>query len=277
MGQRVVITGSTRGIGRGLAHEFAARGASVTISGRNAATVDDVVAELQTTHGGDRVTGTACDVTVVDQLEALWQHAVNRFGGVDLWINNAGVSAPRQPLWTQSATAIATTIETNLTGALLGSAVAIRGMLDQGSGQLWNVEGFGSDNATQPGMAAYGSTKRAIRYLQKALVKETKDTPIQICTMSPGIVVTDLLVGDYEIPSPEWDRARKIFNILGDDVETVTPWLVDQMLHTNKSGARVAWLTRGKAARRFMSGAGKKRDLFAHLDGPVTAADVDRP
>lgn len=266
MSKRVIITGSTRGIGRGLAHEFTSRGARVVISGRHPETVQTTVAELAEIHGADRIRGQACDVTNAAQLNDLWSYAASELGGVDVWINNAGVSAPRGPLWTQSPAAVSAAVDTNLTGALLGSATAIRGMIEQGSGQLWNVEGFGSDNATQPGMAAYGSTKRAIRYLQKALVKETKDTPVQVCTMSPGIVVTDLLVGDYEIPSPEWDKARKIFNILGDDVATVTPWLVDQMLHTNKSGARVAWLTRGKAARRFMTGAGKKRDLFAHLD-----------
>ena len=102
-------------------------------------------------------------------------------------------------------------------------------------------------------MAAYGSTKRAVRYLQKALRKDTADTPVQVCTISPGIVVTDLLVGDYDLSSEEWARAKKIFNILGDEVHTVTPWLAEHVLATDKSGARVAWLTRRKATRRFMT------------------------
>ena len=114
-------------------------------------------------------------------------------------------------------------------------------------------------------MVSYGATKRAVNYLNKALQKEVKGTPVQVCTLSPGIVVTDLLVGDYDTSSPEWAKAKKIFNILGDSVETVTPWLAERVLATNKSGAKVAWLTTGKAFGRFMAAGFNKRDLFAHL------------
>ena len=130
--------------------------------------------------------------------------------------------------------------------------VALRGLLAQGSGQVWSMEGFGSGDQMQPGMTPYGATKRAVRYLTRSLQKEVKDTGVQVCTLSPGIVVTDLLIGDYDTSSPEWEKSKKIFNILGDKVETVTPYLVDGILKSNKSGAKVAWLTNGKAFRRFM-------------------------
>ena len=120
---------------------------------------------------------------------------------------------------------------------------------------------------TQPGMAAYGATKRAVRYLQKALRKDTADTDVQICTVSPGIVVTDLLTGDYDLTSEQWEKSKKIFNILGDEVHTVTPWLADHILATDKSGARVVWLTRRKAFARFMTAAFRKRDLFVDIKG----------
>jgi len=138
-------------------------------------------------------------------------------------------------------------------------------MLAQGSGQIWNMEGFGSNDATQPGMAAYGATKRAVTYLNKALQKEVKGTAVQVNTLSPGIVVTDLLLSDYDLKSEQWKKARKIFNILGDKVETVTPWLVEKILATDGSGAKVAWLTGGKAFRRFLTAGFNKRDLFADL------------
>ncbi len=108
--------------------------------------------------------------------------------------------------------------------------VVIAAMLEQGGGQVWNMEGFGSGGQTQPGMAPYGATKRAINYLNKALQKELKDTPVQVCTLSPGIVVTDLLIGDNDVQSESWAKAKKIFNILGDTVDTVTPWLADRVL-----------------------------------------------
>ena len=90
---------------------------------------------------------------------------------------------------------------------------------------------------------------------------------MQVCALSPGIVVTDLLVGDYDLSSPEWQKSKKIFNILGDTVDTVTPWLADGVLKTNKNGASVAWLTGGKAFRRFMTAGFNKRDLFADIEG----------
>ncbi len=156
-------------------------------------------------------------------------------------------------------------VDVNLTGTLFGLKVAVASMIEQGRGQVWLTEGFGSDGATQPGMAAYGSTKRAVRYLQKALLKDTAKTPVQVCTLSPGIVVTDLLVGDYDLTSGEWERAKRIFNILGDRVETVTPWLAEHVLAADKPGTRVAWLTRRRAFARFMTAPLHKRNLFPDL------------
>lgn len=257
----VVITGSTRGIGRGLAQAFLERGCNVVISGRS----EDVVAKALrplVAQFPDRVAGHACDITAVDQIQALWDSAKNSFGKVDVWINNAGMSIHRGPLHEADPAAIEAIVATNLSGVLLANRVVIAAMLKQGSGQVWNMEGFGSNGATQVGMASYGATKRAINYLNKAMQKELKGSPVQVCTLSPGIVVTDLLVGDYEAGSEAWEKAKRIFNILGDTVETVTPWLADQVLASNKPGAKVAWLTNGKAFGRFMTAGFRKRDLF---------------
>ena len=237
MNKRIVITGSTRGIGNGLAREFLKRRCQVAVSGRSEGAVEAAVAELGQYYGEAKVCGAACDITDPAQLQGLWDCAAAAFGGVDLWINNAGISIERRPLWEQSDGDLTQLVYTNLTGSLLASKTAIANMVGQGHGQVWNTEGFGSDGATQPGMAAYGSTKRAVRYLQKALRKDTADTPVQVCTVSPGIVVTDLLTGDYDLTSEQWEKSKKIFNILGDHVHTVTPWLADHILATDKSGA----------------------------------------
>lgn len=261
----VVITGSTRGIGRGLAENFLARGCKVMVSGRQQAGVDEVVAELATGHGADNVKGKACEITEVEQLQSLWDEAINGFGRVDIWINNAGISVARKPLRQTDPAAISRIVAVNLGGVLLANRVVLAGMDAQGSGQIWNMEGFGSGGQVQPGMCAYGATKRAVNYINKALQKEVKGTGVQVCTLSPGIVVTDLLVGDYDTSSPEWEKSKKIFNILGDTVATVTPFLVDGVLKADKSGAKVAWLTTGKAFRRFMGAGFNKRDLFREL------------
>jgi len=265
--KRIVITGSTRGIGNGLARELLKRRCQVAVSGRWPERVAEVVAELGQYYGESKVCGTACDVTDPEQLQRLWDSAAHAFGEVDVWINNAGMSIGRLPLWEQQDSELAAVVDTNLTGALLASKTAIANMVRQGHGQVWNTEGFGSNGATQPGMAAYGATKRAVRYLQKALRKDVADTPVQVCTVSPGIVVTDLLTGDYDLTSEQWEKSKRIFNILGDHVHTVTPWLADHILAADKSGARVVWLTRRKALARFMTASFRRRDLFTQMEG----------
>jgi NAD(P)-dependent dehydrogenase (short-subunit alcohol dehydrogenase family) len=256
----VVITGSTRGIGRGLAEQFLARACKVVVSGRAAADVEAVVAEL---HGGENLTGRACDVTDIDALQGLWNHAGERFGKVDVWINNAGVDIPHRPLWDADPEDLRRIVDINLTGILLANKVVMAGMKTQGHGQVWNMEGFGSNGMVQAGMAPYGATKRAVNYLNKALRKDAEGTGIQVCTLSPGIVLTDLLLQDYDRQSEEWQRARRIFNIMADTVETVTPWLADGVLKTDRDGAKVEWLTGPKIGWRFMTSAFRKRDLFA--------------
>ena len=228
----VVVTGSTRGIGHGLAENFLKRGCRVVVHGRNEAQVQEAVAAFAAEFGADKVTGKAADIAEYDDLQALWDHGVR----------------------------------TNLLGMMYANKICIREMLAQGHGQIWNMEGFGSDGMTQVGLTSYGSTKRAVTYMTKSLVKEVKDTPVQVCWLSPGIVVTDLLTGDYDLASEQWKKTKKTLNILGDTVETVTPYLVDGILAADKNGAKVAWLTGGKAAKRFLLAAFNKRDLFVDAE-----------
>jgi NAD(P)-dependent dehydrogenase (short-subunit alcohol dehydrogenase family) len=261
----VVITGSTRGIGRGLAENFLARNCKVVVSGRTQSAVDAVRDQLGQEYDAGNVCGQACDVSNAEQLQALWDAAAGAFGKVDIWINNAGISLPREHLADADPLRIMGIVNINLGGLLLANRVALRGMREQGSGQIWNMEGFGSGGQVQPGMAAYGATKRAVNYLNKALQKELLGTEVQVCTLSPGIVVTELLTGDYDLSSPQWQKSKRIFNILGDRVETVTPFLVEGILKARRSGAKVAWLTGPKAFGRFMTAGFRKRELFADL------------
>ena len=245
----VVVTGGTRGIGRGLVSEFLARGCQVATCGRTGA---DVGAALSI----------VADVTDEAGMQKLWDEAVAAYGRVDVWINNAGISAPRTSFAELDLDVARRVIDVNLLGAMTGSSVALKGFLAQGSGQLWNMEGFGSGGQKAAGMAVYGASKRALTYFTQALLKDTKGTPVQVGLLSPGIVVTDLLVGDYDRDPEGFEKAKKIFNILGDRVETVTPWLADRVLATDKSAAHVQWLTRRKAFARFAT-AFRSRDLFA--------------
>ncbi len=97
--KNIVITGSTRGIGFGLADAFLARGCRVMISGRKAEVVQQSVAELAQKYSKDTVYGNACDVTAYDQVQTLWAAAKSLFGTVDIWINNAGQGNTLTNFW----------------------------------------------------------------------------------------------------------------------------------------------------------------------------------
>jgi NAD(P)-dependent dehydrogenase (short-subunit alcohol dehydrogenase family) len=260
----IVITGSTRGIGRGLATAFLDLGCRVVISGRRQSTVDEVVAELAARYGAEQVLGQACDVTDLDQVQALWGGATAHYGRVDVWINNAGVAHGQTAFWDQDIGLIASVVETNVIGAMYGAKVALAGMLAQGSGQLYNMEGLGSDGRRVEGLTLYGTTKAALAYLTDGLVEETKGTPIVVGALRPGMVLTDMLTTQYQGKPEAWEEAKRIFNILADRVETVTPWLAEKVVNNERTGVRFIWLSRAKVLGRFLTAPFGRRDPFSH-------------
>ena len=259
----IVVTGGTKGIGLGMADAFLARGCQVTICSRGEDAVANAVRTLADKHGPERIAGRAVDVAVHAEVEALWDLAVQRFGRVDAWINNAGTSNPQRPLAEQAPETIAAVAKTNLLGTMNGSAVALRGMLKQGGGAIYNMEGYGSDGERMVGMALYGSTKYAIRYFTKSLVDETRGGPVLVALLSPGVVVTDLLTSVYEQGDAErWRFARWLFKFIADPVEVVSPWLAGAVLANRKTGVRLAWMTVPRAALRFFNPRYHRRELF---------------
>ena len=258
----IVVTGSTRGIGYGLADSFLALGCAVTVSGRTSEAVEKAVARLSTKHKADRVFGHPCDVTDFEQVQALWDTAKAHFGKIDIWINNAGIGNSQMSFWELPAERIQAVVNTNLIGAMYGSKVALRGMLDQGFGGLYNMEGLGSDGRKVEGLALYGSTKSGLRYLDQCLVRETQGTPVLVGALRPGMVVTDILTKQFEGRPEEWDRAKRIFNILADRVETVTPWLAHKVLANDQNGVCISWQGTWRVIGRFLAAPFRKRDLF---------------
>jgi NAD(P)-dependent dehydrogenase (short-subunit alcohol dehydrogenase family) len=259
----VVITGSTRGIGAGLAKEFLGLGCRVVISGRTDESVAMALASMNGDYGSDRAIGIPCDVAVCEDVQALWDQSVEAFGPIDIWINNAGISHPQLKPWEQSLDRTKAIVDTNILGSFYGARVAITGMLAQRHGSLYNLEGLGSAGRHVPGTTLYATTKAAIRYFTDALVLETKGTPVVIGAISPGMVMTDLILEGLDQTDPDWPRAKRVFNILADRVETVTPWIAKQVLANTKSGVRINWLTPFRAFSRFALAPFSKRDLFA--------------
>ena len=251
MNKTVVITGGTRGIGLGMAKEFLSRGHNVVITGTSH---ESVKKGLKDIGESTNVIGVPCLVEDTDSIEMVWEKAAERFNTVDIWINNAGTATSRIGLEELSYDEIKKTIDTNLTGTILATRIVSSRMLKHGSGQIYMFEGFGSNGQLQKGISVYGSTKRALRYFTAAAANEFKDTPIIIGSISPGIVTTDLLVRSSKSSQKDWEKAKKVLNVLADRAEVVTPWLVDQVLKNNKNGAKIAWLTTVKVLGRLIFG-----------------------
>lgn len=261
----IVITGSTRGIGFGLAKEFLNQGCQVVICGKNETTLETAYQTLIQQFSREKILGVTCDVSDFEAVQNLWNQTVNRFQKVDIWINNAGVNLPRLAVWEQKPEAIKEIVDTNLIGSIYGVKVAISEMKKQGFGAVYLMEGSGSDGMKIKYLTLYGTTKYAIRFLKDSLVQETENMNIIVGAISPGIVVTDLLTGQYNETKEQqelWEKAKKTLNILADQVETVTPYLVEKILSNNKTGVRIAWLTIPKAIQRFLCSPFNKRNLF---------------
>ena len=263
----VVVTGSTKGIGRGLAEEFIKRGHNAVISSRNPADVERMSRELAAIGPGG-CSGIACDIADKSRLQALWIHATERFGQVDYWINNAGTATARHKIHELPEAQTRTLINSNLLGTTFASQVAISGFRKQGHGSLYNVLGGSFDGKfLVPNMGVYSATKAGIHLLTKYLIKENADIKdIVIAMISPGTLITENWFEEQkELSDDEWAKVRPTLNIICDYVETVTPYLTEEILANSESGKRIAWMTTGKMLKRFAGAKllGRKRDLFS--------------
>ncbi len=197
-----------------------------------------------------------------EQVQELWDQSKIRFQKVDIWINNAGISGPQMAAWLMPPEKAKEIIETNLLGVMYGSMVAVREMLAQGYGAIYNMEGMGSDGRMHEGLTYYGTSKYGLHYYNNSLTKETRETQLVIGSIRPGMVVTDLLTKQYEGRAEDWERDKRIFNILADRVETVTPWLAARILENEKSGVRISWSSRWKIMGRALASPFHKRNVF---------------
>ncbi len=258
----VVITGSTRGIGLGMADAFLSSGCRVVVNGRTPESVHLTCQQLAEKHAPHHIHGFAASVSDPLHVEALWRFAVEKLGRVDIWINNAGLSHDTDPFWELPVDEAETVIGVNVLGTIYGAQTAMRGMLQQGHGQIYNMEGFGSGGNVRAGLSLYGTSKAAVRYLTEAMVEETKKTSILVGSLSPGMVTTDLLLDRFKDDPAALQENKRIFNIIADSVDNVAPWLVERILSNEKHGVRINYLSRAKMMGRFLAAPFSKRDLF---------------
>jgi short-subunit dehydrogenase len=238
----IVITGSTRGIGHGLALEFLKRGHQVVINGRNSKQVQKIIKEFE--RPGYSALGVAGDVTEESTFQSIVEMTMAKYGKIDIWINNAGIPQAHKYFHKLERIEIEKLIAINVTALMVGTLLAIRLFRKQGHGLVLNMEGFGSDGRMMKKLSLYGTSKRAVQYFSKSVSKEMKAENIHIGILSPGMVRTEFLSesashGD----SAEQIRTQKVFDIMAEDLEEVTDFLVNKILNSTRQYDRIEFLT----------------------------------
>lgn len=261
----VVITGSARGLGFNMARFFRGYGYNVVISDLKEENLIKAKEELEKIPSDGNISYKVCDVSKIDNLDALMNFALKEFNKVDIWINNAGVNQPQKAIWELEENEINTIIDVDLKGTIYGSKVAMNEMIKNHDGAIYNIEGYGSNDAHMLGLNIYGTSKRAVTYFTESLAQEAKErnTGVIVGKLSPGIMITDFTthsLGDNKIELSE--KTKKVYNILGDKPETVAKFLVDKMVTNKENNAKINWLTNGKAFKRFLFAGFNKRDFF---------------
>ncbi|GAB4410752.1 MAG: glucose 1-dehydrogenase [Anaerolineae bacterium] len=197
----VIVTGGSRGIGLAIVQRFAAEGAQVVFAARNRTRGQQVAGELQ--QQGARVEFIGADVAQRDQAEALVAQVIERFGRVDVLVNNAGAHE-KAPFTEEGEDLWQRMFRINVLGTVFPSQAAVRHMQARGRGSIVHVASK-AGVVGEPGHAAYSAAKGAVIALTRAMAVELARDGIRVNAVCPGPVVTDMLL---EAAPTEEQRAQ---------------------------------------------------------------------
>ncbi len=185
-GKTVLITGASRGIGEAAARLFAAEGANVVLAARSEAVIDEIALDI-----GEHASAIACDVSRYSHVKAAVDHAIGRFGKLDVLIGNAGVIEPVSLLAESDPEAWGHAIDINLKGVYYGMRAAMPVMIEQGHGTIITISSGAAHNALE-GWSHYCASKAGAAMLTKAAHKEGASHGLRIMGLSPGTVATQM-------------------------------------------------------------------------------------
>jgi 3-oxoacyl-[acyl-carrier protein] reductase len=189
-GKVAVVTGASKGIGAGIARQFAAEGASVIVNYASAKSdADKVVDEI--TKGGGKAVAVQGDVAKKVDVERLFRTAEKAFGKIDILVNNAGVYE-FGPLEEVTEKQFHWHFDTNVLGMLLVTQEALKHFNSVG-GSIVNISSLAS-SLTPPTAVVYNATKGAVDAITRTLAKELGPRKIRVNSVNPGMVITDGVV-----------------------------------------------------------------------------------
>jgi 3-oxoacyl-[acyl-carrier protein] reductase len=200
-----IVTGGSRGIGLAIAGDLARAGASVAITGLTSSHLQTARSSLAEIAGSDaHVEAMQADVSDPEQAAALVKRVIERFGGLDILINNAGVG-DFAPVADMSADTWSRVIGTNLSGVFYCCHAAIPAMRARGAGWIINISSLAGYNAF-PGGAAYCASKAGLNAFSEVLMQEVRHDGIRVSYVMPGSVRTRFSGGGDD-PGTEWKLA----------------------------------------------------------------------
>lgn len=262
----VVVTGSARGFGLELIKLFRKEDFNVVICDINENELENAKKELENIKKKGKILSYKADITKEEDIDNIIKQVLEETKTIDIWINNAGVNQPNMPIWELDKKTIDRLIDIDLKGTILCSKKIMPIMIKQKSGQIYNVEGHGSNDAKIMGLSLYGTSKRAVTYFTEALAFEAEkmNTNVLVGKITPGIMITNFIktsLGDGEKITLD-EKTKKIYNILGDYPETIAEFMVEKIIKNKKNNVKFTWLTNRRAAWRFMTSGFNKRDFF---------------
>ena len=185
-----VITGGSRGIGRGIAEKFLAEGAAVVLGGKSQ---DKGLRAIEEMGVGDRATFVQCDVRREEDVNNLIDEATKRYGAADILVNNAGGTDGWALVHELSDEAWQNALDWNLNAVFWGTRRALGYMLERGWGRIINISSVEGKQANKPAVSHYITNKHAINGFTKAVAHEYGPRGITCNAICPGAIETDLM------------------------------------------------------------------------------------
>ncbi|MGX1883813.1 SDR family NAD(P)-dependent oxidoreductase [Streptomyces sp. NPDC055287] len=190
-GKTALVTGAGSGVGRAIALALAAEGANVVVAGRRAAPLDETVALARQAGGGGTAVSVSADVSRSEDVRALVRESTERFGSLDVAVNNAGVFRGGGPVAELSENDWRTLLDINVTGVLLAMQSEIDVMRSQdGGGAIVNISSNLGAHLRIPGVAGYIASKAAVSALTRAAALDHIQDGVRINAVSPGPAAT---------------------------------------------------------------------------------------
>ena len=189
-GRVALITGSSRGIGRGIALEFAREGAHIVVNyRRDAAAADATVHAIQ--ELGGRAAALQADVSEWGAVQAMVEQALRHFGHLDIVVANSGIASRVAPLWDLDVDHWHKVININLHGVFYTCRATVGHLVQRKSGNVILISSIGAD-ACGPMGAPYYVAKAGVNALTKSLAKECAAAGVRVNCIAPGLVATDM-------------------------------------------------------------------------------------